>query len=651
MKRINKFSALFLIVLSSFAVNSCTDGFEELNTNPRTIGVIEPQQLFYRAQTEQLTIGHAYSSIWYAKLQWMQYGTPHTWFTAEANMSLRWTYFQTGIGNTLYSEYNNMGAYITTIENLVEKSDSPDKYSDLVQMGRILLIAKAIQTSDMWGSLAYSEAWLARKGMVDDKSMTPSFQSQEELVAIWDNGLKECIQKLQARLNATDKVSLAGIDRAYNGNPQKWIKAANAIRLRLASRLWKIQPATAKAIATEVLSPGNSGNVFAGIDDSFILWFDNLYTTIHSGDWHSSGDLNRASATIMNYLNKYGDPRRPIYFRPNNLTQENIAIFNEQQKTGLTIPGVVNIPPRQNPYRMIPPSFTQYEGAVMSFDRRRALPDAPAVEPGPGQPPVSGTQVAPLLPNRANYPDDAAYNAAYDAYYDNWDFEAIWKHPEMNYDRRYLSINAFLSPPATTTTGMVPACALQVRLWQGINDTGTGGNWAPVMTYADFCYLAAEFVLREGIPSDKSAQGWYEAGLRGSLDQWNALGNYCRVHNYTAMTEEEITTFLNQNDIKWDGRLEQIYAQTYVEHYKNVDEAWAFWKRTGYPSPSSEIIPFERVMVSNIERFIPRRARFTIPLEGVHNYENLKKRIEDMAKDPKFGDPLDEFGRLWWDVE
>ena len=633
MKRIIINFALFIVFLSSVLMSGCTNDFENLNTNPRTIGTLEPEQLFYRVQTEWLKSGHAWNGIFIAKMQWMQYGTPAAYFTGEADMRVRWNFNSFNMGSSaVYSEYNNMGSYLMTIENIIEKSANPDYYSDLVQMGRILLIAKAIQTSDMWGSLAYSDAWLARKGLVDDESMEPSFQLQEELVDVWDTELKQCIQHLQSGLNTTRKVSLRGIDRAYNGNTQQWIKAANAIRLRLASRIWKKQPSKAEGIASEVLSPANSANIFDSKDDNFIFWFDNLYTTItnQDGDWHSVRDLNRASATFMDYLNKYQDPRKPVYFQINNLTAANIAEFNRQRKVN-----------RDNPYALIPPDFSQWMGAVMSFDRRASLPSAPSD-----------------MPKREDFPNDQAFNTATDAFYDNWDFESRWASV-TTYDRRYAAINAFSLPGTTANIDMRPANIPDARLWRGNLDAGTGGNWAPVMTYADFAFLAAEFVLRANIPSSKTAQQWYEAGLRASVDTWLKLGEYCRVYNYTLswyanMTNEAaITRFLTQPDIQWNPAkgLEQIYAQTYVEHYKNIDEMWAFWKRTGYPDKQSGIITFEPVMVSGVEREIPRRVRFTYPNEGVHNYLNLKKRIDDMTKDPIFGGVDNEFGRLWWDVQ
>jgi hypothetical protein len=85
-----------------------------------------------------------------------------------------------------------------------------------------------------------------------------------------------------------------------------------------------------------------------------------------------------------------------------------------------------------------------------------------------------------------------------------------------------------------------------------------------------------------------------------------------------------------------------------------VDESWAQWKRTGYPNTTSgNIIKFEVVYPTPTapEGVIPRRVKFSSPNEGVHNYANLKKRLDDMAADPEFGPIDNEWGRLWWDKQ
>jgi len=213
-------------------------------------------------------------------------------------------------------------------------------------------------------------------------------------------------------------------------------------------------------------------------------------------------------------------------------------------------------------------------------------------------------------------------------------------------DRKY-EMNTL--DPAGRAIDMQAVNLPQTRVFAGSYDNGSGGTWFPNVTYPDFCFMAAEFVLN-GVASDKTAEQWYTNGVRGSLDLWNKVGSFCKIHDYEAMTETEITTFMNQDDIKWNSAkgLEQIYCQTYVEDFKNSNEGWALWKRTGYPTTSS-IVSIEDIYVSGVKQVMPRRIRFTVPLVGTPNYDNEKKRIEDMAKDPDFGDMSNEYGRVWWD--
>jgi hypothetical protein len=209
---------------------------------------------------------------------------------------------------------------------------------------------------------------------------------------------------------------------------------------------------------------------------------------------------------------------------------------------------------------------------------------------------------------------------------------------------------------------MVAANAPQVPLWPaqrpialglgGDGSNGTGGNWIPIMTFADFCFLAAEFVLRANVTSTRTAQEWYETGVRASLDHWNYISAYSAVVGHQPMTAEEINTFLNMPNISWNPAmaLEQIYAQSYVEHFKNPLEAWALVKRTNFPNTTSPIVTFETPMTNGNIGIIPRRARFNMPGPGEHNFDNLVRRIEDMQRDPHFGEPTNEFGRVWWDA-
>lgn len=556
-----KSNILLYFILTMFlsgTFSSCDSDFVDINTDSSTVLKVDPATFLYNVQSKGFTAGSTWYDSYACKIRWMQY-CANIWGYSLTNF----TYFTTLIGSDVYNEYNNMGAYAAHMEYYISEN-TPDKlasYSNMIEAARVMVIYKGIVATDMHGSLAYTDAWGLRSGKSDPAHVEPKFQTQEELFGLWDTQLEEAVNKFKTNAN---QVSLKGYDQVFNGDMTKWVKAANSLRLRIALRIWKRLPTQAKAIAAEVLA----GDIPQNIDDSFILYFDKLFT--ESGDWHSVIDMDRAAAPFMNYLKKYNDPRKRLYFQINNLTPENIAKFNSEQT---------------DPAKYIPTTMTQWEGGTVSYDYRTT--------------------------------DQAYINRSLK---DGTDMRAMNKP--------------------------------QTRLWKGMQDNGSGGSWFPLVTYADFCFMAAEFVL-EGVASSKTAQQWYEEGVKSSLEQWSKIGDYCKINGYQAVTPAEITAFMSQPDIAWDPAKakEQIYSQSFVEHFKNNNESWALWRRTGYPSQQTTIIKWDDVMIQQQVQKVPRRTRFTYPAEGAPNYNNLVERLSTMEKDPEFGGVQNEFGRLWWDKQ
>ena len=551
MKTIKKI--LCLLPLSITLMTGC-ESFTDINNSVSTVYEVDPLTFLYKVQERNQGAGSTWTDSYACKLRWLQYCS-NIWGYSTTNF----TYFSSSIGSDLYSEWLDMGGYATHIEYYISKNmpEELPKYSNLIEVARILLINKGIATTDMHGSLAYTEGWGLRRGRPELEN--PKFDTQEELFTIWDQELKTAIEKLST---ATDQVSLAGYDMAFKGDVSKWIKTANALRLRIALRMLKRNETKAKEIAAEVLKSSIPASTEAGV----IIKFDKLYT--NNGDWHSVIDMDRASAPFMRYLKTYNDPRKRIYFRINNLTSENIAQYNSEQS---------------DPEKLIPADFTQWEGGTVSYDERKT-------------------------------------------------------------DKRYFSRTL------KDGTDMRAMNQPQVRLWKGMYDNGSGGSWFPNLTYADFCFMASEFSLL-GVSNAKSAQQWYEEGVAASLKQWSAMGEYCKIYEYEPITDAEINDFLSQPGIAWNAAnaLEQIYCQSWVEHYKNTNEAWALWRRTGYPNQTSTIVTFDKVMINGEEQTVPRRTRFAYPAEGTPNKANMIDRIEKMAADVEFGEIQNEFGRLWWD--
>lgn len=560
--------AIIAVLLGPISMTSCKKDFDIMNSNPESINDVDPESLFYTAQTQMLTAGNLWNDVYASKLRWMQY-TSNIWGYSTTNFSI----FTSNIGADLYKEYNNVGAYVTNINYNIQNNKQEDQYKDLMQMGRILLITKGIQTTDMHGSLAYTEAWKVRAGGQDLQDLSPKFDNQETLFKTWDEQLKTAIDNLKQSSSTAKKIGAN--DRAFGGDVTKWIKTANALRLRIALRLWNRQPALAKSIATEVLATANAAFIPSNTGDSFILWHANDYTTYNGGDWHSIYDMDCASAPFMDYLKKHQDPRKEIFFKENNLTAENIAAYNAQSDN-------------QKVSGNISSNMSRWEGGTVSFDLRTT-------------------------------------------------------------DEPYLARKLY----GSTTIDMRAMNYPQTSLWKGVgyDGKGAGGNFVPLLTYADFCFMAAEFTLREGVSSSKPTAEWYHEGVKASVKQWYQLGDYAKVTPFTALDETNLNNFLNQPGIKWDASkgLEQIYSQAYVEHFKNTNESWSQWKRTGFPNRNTEIIKFNRVLINAVEQNVPRKVKFTYPTPGTANYENNKNRIDEMVKDKNFLSADNEFGKLWWE--
>ena len=66
---------------------------------------------------------------------------------------------------------------------------------------------------------------------------------------------------------------------------------------------------------------------------------------------------------------------------------------------------------------------------------------------------------------------------------------------------------------------------------------------------------------------------------------------------------------------------------------------------------SSTALANEDIRIDGAIKAIPRRAAIVVPLQTDQDYATRKAAIDEMAKDPSFGQGAgDMFGRVWWDM-
>ncbi|MNR16172.1 Starch-binding associating with outer membrane [compost metagenome] len=196
---------------------------------------------------------------------------------------------------------------------------------------------------------------------------------------------------------------------------------------------------------------------------------------------------------------------------------------------------------------------------------------------------------------------------------------------------------------------------IQPRLFAAGENGGKGINAFPLITYADVCFMRAELAARS--VTTESAEDWYNKGVNASIAFYDDLANKAQivdrsgVLSYVASTPAEIAAYTAKADVKFDATraLDQIIGQAYLNFFKQPNEAWALYKRTGMPN-STTVLKLEKIIASGTEQVIPRRASLAFPSVTNLNYQNIVAAYKVMQADPDFGQgSSDILGRVWWD--
>jgi hypothetical protein len=150
------------------------------------------------------------------------------------------------------------------------------------------------------------------------------------------------------------------------------------------------------------------------------------------------------------------------------------------------------------------------------------------------------------------------------------------------------------------------------------------------LTHSETQLLLAEAAQRGWITTGTAA-GYYNAGVTAAMKQLNQTGAN------PGVTDGEIATYLGANAYNPATGLQQINTQYYIATFMDEYEAWANWRRSGFPV-LTPVNYFGNVTNGTIPR------RFTYPLnEAAVNAENYSAAVAGLTG----GDKMTS--RVWWD--
>lgn len=396
-------------------------------------------------------------------------------------------------------------------------------------IARIIKVAAMHRVSDTYGPIPYS------KIVGGTKDVSVPYDSEPDLFKTYFEELDQSIKELSGKsytLNA---------DKVYGGNPAKWARFANSLKLRLAMRIVYADRTLAKKMAEEAVH-APAGLITDNADNAVWNYFGSVKNPFYVASRYNSpagtmtGGDSHASADIIAYMNGYNDPRRAKYFVPSEW------------------------------------SGIQYVGL------RRGI-DIPSLD---------------------------------------------------EYGRKYSGIQVTESDPIT---------------------------W---MNASEVAFLKAEAVAVFGFDMGDTAENLYNTGIKLSFDQYGVPGAEDYLNNTDNIPEtysdpagmNSYSEPLSDVTIKWDERAtpekkqERIIIQKWIANWMIGNEAWADFRRTGYPTriPATEAGNKSNGRIDSTTG--PRRMPYPQEEYGKESGKYVKDAVAQYLKGAD-----DMNTKLWWDAK
>lgn len=228
--------------------------------------------------------------------------------------------------------------YRTTLANLEQVIKDASERDDMIYAGiaKILKAYTYSQMVDVFGDIPFSEA-----GKLLDDIRYPKFDDDAtiypQLFQILDEGIADLENTNAANINVPE-----ADDIIYKGNTEKWIKAANTIKLKLYTQIRKVQD-----VKANILALLNEDNLISDVSENFqIPYGPNGATDDRNpgfGDYYATQRSNHVSPWMYEIMKGYNprinagivDPRIPYYIynqetatsTPDNVTEYRDGAF------------------------------------------------------------------------------------------------------------------------------------------------------------------------------------------------------------------------------------------------------------------------------------------------------------------------------------
>ena len=286
-----------IILMALLIVPSCTDNFEEINSNPNAPISVETEfllrQVIYDYGEQMSFEGFVAGNLLGQYFTAVDFNLFDRHSLAEAQVG----------GNPWPIVYKNL----RDNDIIIQQSLTEESSEVFEGPARILKAFMTAALTDMFGDVPYSEALLGKEGNV-----TPTYDRQEDIY-LGDGGILDNLNMgIAAIENYTGSLPLRG-DLFFDGDLDQWLKFARSLKLKYLIRISDAEDVTQELtdlVAEGGLMTDNSDNATFSFTDGAPNNF--RMATARIGDFN----LFIMSETMEDILKEYNDPRISNFFRP-----------------------------------------------------------------------------------------------------------------------------------------------------------------------------------------------------------------------------------------------------------------------------------------------------------------------------------------------
>lgn len=310
MKKYNnsKVKILFCLLELAFVCGSCTNNFDEFNTNPDEVTEnmanwdnARTGSFFLQMQKNVIPIDGA------AAFQVIEVMTGDNYVgyfgTSSPNINSAGRYSWSG--NRNWPGMMFTGAYSGVMNPWRELKKAINNENDpRYAVVQILKIANMHRVTDTYGPVPYLKFGIDKEVMYD---------SQKDIYYNFFEELERAVRVLDIPAANGTKI-FEEWDCVYGGDTKLWVKFANTLRLRLAIHLSNVDPTKSKEEIVKVIKAPH-GFLETKNDMAELKHVHPIAT--YESPWYVIDGWNEISlgATLDSYMNGYNDPRLPVYFR------------------------------------------------------------------------------------------------------------------------------------------------------------------------------------------------------------------------------------------------------------------------------------------------------------------------------------------------